>query len=96
MDAMVALLLLHLPSITTLVVETNFGKETNMIGQAIFYTTKETNSALQHLRYIKISGLVDWNPVKASITNTHAILAMLYLPSIQYLEADIGNPPGLV
>lgn len=98
MDALVALLLIHLPQLTTLVLETNFAKELSMIGQVILHKCTSTGgtSVLQRLQTIKISLEADWDTRNTSINNTDAVLAMFYLPKVQHIEADIGNPPSML
>lgn len=93
MDALVALLLSQLPHLTRLTLETNFAKEMSWIGYVVLYkTTGENPPALQRLRAVKISITIDWDTSPARMDNTDAVLAMFYLPNIQHIEADIGNP----
>lgn len=93
MDALVALLLIHLPQLTTLILETNFAKEKSMIGQVVLH---ECTSVLQQLQTIKISLETDWDTRNTTIDNTDAVLAMFYLRKIRYIQAEIGNPPNLL
>lgn len=98
-DALVALLLVHLPQLTYLALET-YHDDLSIIKKVILHdcTSRGSTSVLQQLQTIKISLTEDdWETqITSGGMDNDAVLAMFYLPNIQHIhDADIANPPSM-
>lgn len=95
MDAFVALLLVRLPRLARLVLETNFARDMDLVGRAVLCeTTRSSGASFRRLRSVDIFAREDWDATPTSIDNTEAALAMFYLPSVQHIRATVGSPKG--
>lgn len=89
MDAFVALLLVHLPRLARLVLETNFARDMDMIGRAVL----AHRSFFQHLRSVDVFARHDWAVSPTHIDNTDAALSLFYLPCVAHMRVTIGSSP---